>query len=64
MPPDRLGYMDVPSNDQKIFVTFNLLKVKHTYTNTFLNHKANCGHDNEAKDVKKQTYAKHRSVHK
>jgi len=24
MPPDRLGYMDVSSNDQKIFVTFHL----------------------------------------
>lgn len=62
MSPDRLGYKDVSSNDQKIFVTFNLLKVKLTYTKTFLNLKANCGHDYKAKTIKKQTYAKHRSV--
>lgn len=36
MPLDRLGYRDIPSNDQKIFVTFNLLKVKITYTQTLL----------------------------
>jgi len=29
MPPDRLEYTEVSSNDQKIFVTFNLLKVRH-----------------------------------
>lgn len=40
----------------------HLLKVKLTYTKTFLNIKANCGHDYKAKTIKKQTYAKHRSV--
>jgi hypothetical protein len=42
----------------------HLLKVKLTYTKTFLNLKAHCGHDYKAKTIKKQTYAKHRSVQK
>ncbi len=42
MSLDRLGYRDIPSNDQKIFVTFNLLKVtKITYTQTLLKYNDN-----------------------
>ena len=41
MPLDRLGYRDIPSNYQKIFVTFNLLKVKITHTQTLLKYNDN-----------------------
>jgi hypothetical protein len=41
MPLELLGYREVASNAQKIFVTFNLLKVKITYTQTLLKYNDN-----------------------
>ncbi len=62
MSPDRLGYKSILKRSKDFCYLApcmaHLLKVKRTYTKTFLNLKANCGHDYKAKTIKKTDLCK------